>query len=1498
MPRAVPGSEGGAGRTTARDRARGIGKGAGASMAVGEAGRPRAAGGAQAAGGVDPRLRDRLRTAVCCLALTALAFSTRPGAILADTKIDMAVNPLGFLGRALHLWDPEQFGQLQNQAVGYLFPMGPFYALGDLIGMPAWITQRFWLSLLMCLAFLGARRLAARLGVGGPGTRLAAAMAYALAPNALATMGQLSSEYLPAAMLPWIVLPLVTASESGGGRVRAAARSGVAVACCGGVNATATVAVLVVPVLYLLTRRRGRGRVRLMAWWSAAVGAAAAWWLIPLLLTGTYGFSWLTYTEKAETTTGPTGLVNVLRGAERWVNYLIVDGQVWWPVGYGLSLDPLPVLCTGLVAALGLAGLLSRLLPERTFLLITLLSGVAIISMGHLSDLPGPFAAELRDLLDGPLAPLRNLHKFDAVVRLPIALGLAHLLTVATAAASARVDALRRGDGWRERVRVVLSVPVVAVVGLSGIGVTAVSQGLSGPGEFTQVPRYWKDAASWLNGRAGQQGVLALPGAAFGEYLWGRPMDDIVQPLLTARWGVRQLVPAGSPGYTRALDAIDQQVRSGQSSPGLADFLGRMGVRYLLVRNDLRRETLRGGWPARLHQSLDASPGLRRAAAFGAPVGGDFNDDAVSAVDQPYPALEVYEVEGADTVASLADADEPVRVYGGPESLLPMADAKALPRGPVLLNDDASDLGGTPIVTDAQRLLRRNFGELHQTSQTLAAADRRRAGDVLDGGWRKYASTAVYGGGLRNVVASSSLGGNSAIPQLRRPDAIPYAALDGDAFSAWQTGGWEGPVGQWLRADLDRARENPVLTAAFVQDRRYGPPVTRVAVETEGGVVDQAVRAVAQPQPLRAAPGATRWVRLRITGVADGGGGARTFTRAGISELTIEGVRPSRTFALPTPRGVTGTPSYVMNRAPGAKPECMEGIRRWVCSDTLGARDEEGTGFDRTFTAGRAGRTALSGTAVLTDPALIARYTTLDGDPRVAASSAVSTHPAARARSAFDGDHRTSWIAASDDQAPTLTLQWKRRARVSSITLDRPPSASGPVQVRIEGRDGGTREALSDSRGRITFAPLDTDRLTLTFRRAGRLQPVQISEVRVPGVRPARDAGSFPLGLKCGFGPQLRIGPNGAGGGVVQTRATGTLGDLLEGRPVAFEACRQVPVQAGANRLSSVSFDGFRIETAVVGDPPALGDAPRPVRVTQWSQSERRLQVNAQSRSFLTVNENYNPGWRARIGDRTLRPVRLDGWKQGWLVPAGTSGTVELTFRPDAAQRLAVVAGLNLLLVMLLVAVWPGGGGGTGTSRKEPTPGLARTREARGWPVWAALGLAAALGFWVAGVPGLAVTGATAAVCGWSRGRRSRLLRAPASPWTVALLMVAGTGCMAVGYWTGAVNNPAAPSGYLGDVVPQLLGLVILGLVALHLWTPRHGSPADPEGSIELNWAASPDASPPDGRRAPASSPRPEGPPGRADEDESAPDAEPDVPPDNGSPSPLRWTPRAATGDR
>ena len=137
-----------------------------------------------------------------------MMFGTRPGSLLADTKIDMAVNPLGFLRRALHLWDPAQFGQLQDQAVGYFFPMGPFFVAGKLLAIPGWVVQRLWLTALSVAAFLGSSGSPGG-WIGTPGTRIAAGMAYALAPRALTLLGVNSGELLPATMAPLVLIPLV-----------------------------------------------------------------------------------------------------------------------------------------------------------------------------------------------------------------------------------------------------------------------------------------------------------------------------------------------------------------------------------------------------------------------------------------------------------------------------------------------------------------------------------------------------------------------------------------------------------------------------------------------------------------------------------------------------------------------------------------------------------------------------------------------------------------------------------------------------------------------------------------------------------------------------------------------------------------------------------------------------------------------------------------------------------------------------------------------------------------------------------------------------------------------------------------------------------------------------------------------------------------------------------------------------------------------------------------
>src|SRR5690606_9458869 len=100
----------------------------------------------------------------------------------------------------------------------------------------------------------------------------------------------------------------------------------------------------------------------------------------------------------------------------------------------------------------------------------------------------------------------------------------------------------------------------------------------------------------------------------------------------------------------------------------------------------------------------------------------------------------------ADDVISVSSTRNAVRLYGGPEAMLTLADDRRLRGRPVLLNDDAPQIAGTPVVSDSLRLTRRQFGELHQISPTLTEAERDRAADILDDGWDRYATVAVYAG--------------------------------------------------------------------------------------------------------------------------------------------------------------------------------------------------------------------------------------------------------------------------------------------------------------------------------------------------------------------------------------------------------------------------------------------------------------------------------------------------------------------------------------------------------------------------------------------------------------------------------------------------------------------------------------------------------------------------------------------------------------------------------
>ena len=275
---------------------------------------------------------------VWLVALIVLA-ANAPGRMIFDTKLGVDINAAEFIERLWPLWNPrEWFGTLQNQYIGYAIPMAPFFLLGQALQLPVWVIERLWLSLLVAAGFWGMTRLATALRIGSDASRLLAGVVFVLWPTFTIVIGSTSAAALPGLLVPWAVLPLVSALQGRGSVLAGCARSGIAVALMGGVNAVSTICVLVLPGLYILTHTRGRQRVKICLLWATAVAAATAWWAVPLLLQGRYSFNFLPYVEQATTTTKTMSADAFLRGTGNWTAYLNLGTPVavgglgrWWP---------------------------------------------------------------------------------------------------------------------------------------------------------------------------------------------------------------------------------------------------------------------------------------------------------------------------------------------------------------------------------------------------------------------------------------------------------------------------------------------------------------------------------------------------------------------------------------------------------------------------------------------------------------------------------------------------------------------------------------------------------------------------------------------------------------------------------------------------------------------------------------------------------------------------------------------------------------------------------------------------------------------------------------------------------------------------------------------------------------------------------------------------------------------------------------------------------------
>ncbi len=165
-------------------------------------------------------------------------------------------------------------------------------------------------------------------------------------------------------------------------------------------------------------------------------------------------------------------------------------------------------------------------------------------------------------------------------------------------------------------------------------------------------------------------------------------------------------------------------------------------------------------------------------------------------------------------------------------------------------------------------------------------------------------------------------------------------------------------------------------------------------------------------------------------------------------------------------------------------------------------------------------------------------------------------------------------------------------------------------------------------------------------------------------------------------------------GRLVRTGGPVSYDDVLSGRPVELSSCDGpgvVTLGGGMTRIQarhSARWDvaSFSLAPAAAAEPP--GTAVTPVRVTTSARGNvQRVRVAARTEpSILWLRHSHNSGWVASVRGEPLRALTIDGWQQGFLLPAGPAGTVDVRFAPDRVYRWGLAAGAVAALVLLVGA--------------------------------------------------------------------------------------------------------------------------------------------------------------------------------------------------------------------
>ena len=1367
----------------------------------------------------------------------ALAFVQRPGLATADTKINLHVAPGRFLADAASMWSSTgQLGGVQTgQQAGYLFPMGPFFALGHLLGLSDWVVQRLWLGSVLALAAWGVVRL---LDVLLPPPRgaahLVAGLVILLNPFVVTYANRTTVTLLAYAALPWLLLAVHQGVRDPRGWRWPAAAALLVTAAGGGVNGAVVAWMLLGPALLL-----GYEAAFAQVGWAPVgqfliralplMALVSVWWVIPAYVQSSYGVNFLAFTEQPGTVWGTTSSTEALRLMSFWLSYVGIGFQgraiPYFDDALTLLYSAPVVVATFLVPAAAFAGFAGiRRWRYAPFFLGLALVAVLVMMAGF------PNGTPLRHGLFftyNHVAALRFLRaSYKGAPLLAVALAC-----LAGAAA---------GELWPR-----LGLAPRAVAALAGAAVLAgaawpmvIGHAQDAQVSYKRIPAAWRQAAADVNRRlAPNSRAIVLPGDLFSFYDWGGTVDPILPALTSRPVAERSEVPYSDLRATNLLWTIDGLVHQQRLIPGqLGPLLSLIGARQVITGadDDLARSDAPA--PADASAQLAAQPGFQRPARAYGPVR-PYASATEPGAGARLPEVRRYDLPGARGIVRLDPAAHPVVVDGSAAGLAGMAAFGVLPAQRALLY--AGDLsaaqlrrqvaaGGDVVISDSNRRQVFAASSLEQnTGPVLSAGEGVSAdGFILDpfGRGADAETVAVDGGGVASVQAPSS-------PQrVQFPEHGPFAAIDGSAHTAWLADPTLDPSQHWLGVNFTRARRVASVTLVPYDDA--GGSVRAVEIAGRSFAVHPGANRLALP----AGP-PVAGLRVTITAIGPSAPGARAGA-GGIRELRIPGIHATQALRLPVDaaRALRGSDlrrvglAYLFERETGDDPfQRGSASGPWSALNVTDATDAEQT-MSRVFEL-PARRSFAAGAWVtpfaITPDAALDRLAGYRGPVVATSSDRVDGEPRWRASQALDGDPATAWMGSvAGGRTPWLQWQTPRPTMVRALRLVAPHvPVARPTQVRLFWPGGASPALPVDGRGRIALPRTVTARrfrlevLTATApagASAADRRAVGIAEIRGARGLPQVHAPGF-AGAPCGA-VRVRVGAT-----VVRLRVGGTAAAFAQGSPLPAHACGPpVALGPGAARLQ-VQPGAFAVDQLRLASPPptptATAAAP-PGRVlragTTGHGSYDGVRVAVRAPAWLVLGEGYDRGWRASCNGRSLgAPVPIDGYANGWRVNPGCT-RVAFTFAPNRLALVGyIVSALAALACLILLVV--------GARRRAPAAArddralerrprrVARPEPSALWAVPAAV----VFGF-VFGVTAGIVALPLIALLLWRRVGVTPLTLAAGALLGIAVpvlyLLTPGAGSSG-NHYAYATQHMAA----------QWVGVVAIGLLIAALWrTLRH----------------------------------------------------------------------------